>query len=102
MSDLSGRASVRPARWAEVDHARCARATTFQQLPAARARPDRHRYGAEVLHRAACAAAAHAHGQLLWDCIPFIDAATVEIVKGLGGVAAIAVSHPHYYSTMVE
>jgi hypothetical protein len=23
-------------------------------------------------------------------------------VKGLGGVAAIAISHPHYYSTMVE
>ena len=23
-------------------------------------------------------------GNILWDCIPFIDAATVEIVKGLG------------------
>ena len=31
-------------------------------------------------------------GNILWDCIPFIDAATVEIVKGLGGVAAIAIS----------
>ena len=41
-------------------------------------------------------------GNILWDCIPFIDAATVEIVKGLGGIAAIAISHPHYYSTMVE
>src|SRR5262245_22389649 len=43
-----------------------------------------------------------AGGNILWDCIPFIDAATVEIVKGLGGLSAIAISHPHYYGTMVE
>ena len=41
-------------------------------------------------------------GNILWDCIPFIDEATVEIVRGLGGLAAVAISHPHYYSTMVE
>jgi glyoxylase-like metal-dependent hydrolase (beta-lactamase superfamily II) len=41
-------------------------------------------------------------GNILWDCIPFIDAATVEIVKGLGGLAGIAISHPHYYATMME
>lgn len=41
-------------------------------------------------------------GNILWDCIPFIDPATIEIVQGLGGLAAIAISHPHYYSTMVE
>jgi hypothetical protein len=41
-------------------------------------------------------------GNILWDCIAFIDAATIEIVKALGGVAAIAISHPHYYTTMVE
>jgi len=41
-------------------------------------------------------------GNILWDCIPFIDAATVEIVKGLGGLSGIAISHPHYYATMVE
>jgi hypothetical protein len=43
-----------------------------------------------------------ASGNVLWDCIPFIDAATKEIVKGLGGLVSIAISHPHYYSTMVE
>jgi hypothetical protein len=43
-----------------------------------------------------------ADGNILWDCISFIDAATIELVKGLGGLAAIAISHPHYYSTMVE
>ena len=41
-------------------------------------------------------------GNLLWDCIALIDEATVEIVKGLGGLIGIAISHPHYYSTMVE
>ena len=41
-------------------------------------------------------------GNVLWDCISFIDDATVEWVKSRGGVAAIAVSHPHYYSSVVE
>jgi len=41
-------------------------------------------------------------GNILWDCIPLIDAATIEIVKGLGGLVGIAISHPHYYATMVE
>ena len=29
-----------------------------------------------------------------------IDNATVDVLTGLGGVAAIAISHPHYYTTM--
>lgn len=41
-------------------------------------------------------------GNILWDCITLLDAATVEIIKGLGGLIGIAISHPHYYSTMVE
>ncbi|MEP7286789.1 MAG: MBL fold metallo-hydrolase [Chloroflexota bacterium] len=41
-------------------------------------------------------------GNVLWDCIPLIDTAVVETVRGLGGLAAIAISHPHYYTTMVE
>ena len=41
-------------------------------------------------------------GNVLWDCISLIDEATVEIVNGLGGLRAIAISHPHYYTTMVE
>lgn len=43
-----------------------------------------------------------AHGNVLWDCISMIDAATVTLVNGLGGLAAIAISHPHFYSGMVE
>jgi hypothetical protein len=41
-------------------------------------------------------------GNLLWDCVPHLDEATFNAVKALGGIAAIAVSHPHYYTTMVE
>jgi hypothetical protein len=41
-------------------------------------------------------------GNLLWDCVPPLDDDTVAAVKKLGGIAAIAVSHPHYYTTMVE
>ena len=41
-------------------------------------------------------------GNVLWDCISLIDQATIDLLNGLGGVAAIAISHPHYYTTMVE
>lgn len=39
---------------------------------------------------------------LLWDCITYIDNETVEKINKLGGLQAIALSHPHYYSTQVE
>ena len=42
------------------------------------------------------------NGNILWDCISLIDDATVTMIKGLGGLAAIAISHPHFYTTMVE
>jgi hypothetical protein len=41
-------------------------------------------------------------GNVLWDCIDLIDDATIDIVRALGGLSAIAISHPHYYTTMVE
>ncbi|MBI3360108.1 MAG: MBL fold metallo-hydrolase [Chloroflexi bacterium] len=41
-------------------------------------------------------------GNILWDCITLIDDETIEAVCALGGVSAIAISHPHYYSAMVE
>ena len=41
-------------------------------------------------------------GNVLWDCIATLDAATVTAIKGLGGLHAIAISHPHFYTTMVE
>lgn len=41
-------------------------------------------------------------GNILWDCIPNLDDATKAIITALGGLKAIAISHPHYYSTMQD
>jgi hypothetical protein len=41
-------------------------------------------------------------GNVLWDCLALVDEATVDLLQGLGGVTAIAISHPHYYTTMVD
>jgi hypothetical protein len=39
-------------------------------------------------------------GNVLWDCITLLDAATITAIRALGGLTAIAISHPHYYTTM--
>ncbi len=41
-------------------------------------------------------------GNVLSDCVATLDAATVTAIKALGGLQAIAISHPHFYTTMVE
>jgi len=41
-------------------------------------------------------------GNLLWDCIGYIDEAAVEAIGNRGGLAGIAMSHPHFYGVMVE
>jgi hypothetical protein len=38
---------------------------------------------------------------LLWDCVSLLDDATAAEVERRGGLAGIAISHPHYYSSMV-
>jgi glyoxylase-like metal-dependent hydrolase (beta-lactamase superfamily II) len=42
------------------------------------------------------------HGNVMWDCLALIDAEGIAAVQALGGVQAIAISHPHYYSSMVD
>jgi glyoxylase-like metal-dependent hydrolase (beta-lactamase superfamily II) len=39
---------------------------------------------------------------VMWDCITLLDDETAEAVDARGGLAGIAISHPHYYSAMVE
>lgn len=41
-------------------------------------------------------------GNALWDCVSHIDDETIERVNELGGIQAIGVSHPHFYSSIVE
>lgn len=42
------------------------------------------------------------NGNVLWDCISLIDDATVAEINRRGGLAAIAISHPHFFSSMAE
>jgi hypothetical protein len=41
-------------------------------------------------------------GNLLWDCTRLLDTTTIELVQALGGLRAIAVSHPHLVSNLVD
>ncbi len=41
-------------------------------------------------------------GCVLWDCVPFLTAPAADQVRSLGGLKAIAVSHPHYYGAVAD
>ncbi|CEJ92518.1 hypothetical protein VHEMI08167 [[Torrubiella] hemipterigena] len=41
-------------------------------------------------------------GNVLWDCLTFLDADTINTIRKMGGLRAIAISHPHYYSTHAD
>jgi len=41
-------------------------------------------------------------GNVLWDCVALLDEGIADTIRALGGLSAIAISHPHYYTTMVE
>lgn len=42
------------------------------------------------------------HGNVLWDCISMVTAEAVAEIERRGGLTTIAISHPHYYSVMVD
>ncbi|HWF81259.1 MAG TPA: MBL fold metallo-hydrolase [Streptosporangiaceae bacterium] len=41
-------------------------------------------------------------GNVMWDMITYLDDELIAQVAKLGGVSAIAVSHPHFYGSMIE
>ena len=41
-------------------------------------------------------------GNVLWDCVSLVSDVMVDLLRGVGGLSAIAISHPHYYTTMVD
>jgi len=41
-------------------------------------------------------------GCVMWDCIPLATDEGVHYVHSLGGLKAIAVSHPHYYGAVAD
>ncbi|CAK7268417.1 hypothetical protein SEPCBS119000_003053 [Sporothrix epigloea] len=41
-------------------------------------------------------------GNILWDCLTLLDEETLTRIRELGGLQAIVISHPHYYSSHTE
>ena len=41
-------------------------------------------------------------GNVLWDCVSYLDDELVAAVQAHGGLAAVAISHPHFYGAMLE
>ena len=41
-------------------------------------------------------------GNLLWECVSLVTDDAVAALKARGGVDRIAISHPHFYTSMVE
>jgi len=39
---------------------------------------------------------------VMWDCIPLTTEAGIAYVHSLGGLKAIAISHPHYYGALAD
>ncbi|CAL8576859.1 hypothetical protein XPA_002726 [Xanthoria parietina] len=40
-----------------------------------------------------------ANGNVLWDLIALLNNSTIEFIKSRGGLKAMVISHPHYYTT---
>ena len=43
-----------------------------------------------------------ADGCVMWDCVPLATSEAVRYVRSLGGLKAIAVSHPHFYGAVAD
>ncbi len=41
-------------------------------------------------------------GNILWDCVSLVTTDAVSKIRSLGGIDLIAISHPHFYSSMLE
>jgi hypothetical protein len=96
---LRGGAPIRPAAGADLDHASQTHTNTFRE------------YEKDIIGIGSTPAFAIGqrallvrtdNGNILWDCIATFDDATVTMIEALGGIDAIAISHPHFYTTMVE
>lgn len=42
------------------------------------------------------------HGNVLWDCIALLNPETIDFINSKGGLKAIVISHPHFYTTHLE
>src|SRR5215813_11853890 len=92
MRNLRRRAAVRSTTRTNLDHTRGPDGWTFQLIPPVR----QFAIGQRAL--VVCTT----NGNVLWDCIAMLDPATIALINGLGSLKAVAISHPHFYTTMVE
>lgn len=44
----------------------------------------------------------HGRQNLMWECLSLVTPEAVAQINARGGVSAIAISHPHFYSSMTE
>jgi hypothetical protein len=42
------------------------------------------------------------NANLMWDCVHLVDDDAAEEIERRGGLAGVAISHPHYYTGMVD
>ena len=41
-------------------------------------------------------------GNVLWDCLSHLNEETLQHIQALGGLKAIAISHPHFYDCCLD
>jgi glyoxylase-like metal-dependent hydrolase (beta-lactamase superfamily II) len=44
----------------------------------------------------------HDGGLMMWECLSLVTDEAVDRLKAMGGVTAIAISHPHFYAAMAS
>ncbi|MEU6845637.1 MBL fold metallo-hydrolase [Streptomyces sp. NPDC046716] len=85
--------------------------TTLAELQAAGHRGRLHEEGPDVVGVGAAPSVAIGQrallirspsGNVLWDCLGYLDDDLAGQIEDLGGISAIAVSHPHFYGVMTE
>jgi hypothetical protein len=81
-------------RWTTLDELRAERANEIRQ--------DGELTGVGVDPWFAIGQRALLVDNVMWDCVHLLDDAAAEEVERRGGLAGIAISHPHYYTGMVE
>ncbi|KAJ9624807.1 hypothetical protein H2203_004757 [Taxawa tesnikishii (nom. ined.)] len=42
------------------------------------------------------------HGNVLWDCFAYLGDEAIDFIKSKGGLEAIVISHPHFYTTHLD
>jgi hypothetical protein len=102
LRDLRGGAPKRPAPRTDLDYTSSTATDPHQYLPRIREGRHRHRFDAAIRYRSARCSCARTTAISCGIASLTRDDATLTMIEGLGGIDAIAISNPHFYTTMVE